>query len=286
MNAEEAVRMQMNQWVQMPWNRREYDHRLGEVLARYDAALDPDGVQLGQLLTRFPTGAREAKAHSAKELRARRAKAEAERGRLRAGAPLPPDDDSARWVFSVADLQWILLELRGALRRASGARTLEGAIQGHMTRPGDDHLPLTVEGLAGWKTIVPYKRLSLVIEAVERRFSVSNLRLYLFTSAPELDVGALEEFPLGSPRELRVGPLKLAAIRVGDHVRVLDGICPHRGGSLSDGWVEGGALVCPVHAWAFDLRTGEERSHRDAIRVYPTRVEDGRVWLTPSHGDS
>jgi nitrite reductase (NADH) small subunit len=37
----------------------------------------------------------------------------------------------------------------------------------------------------------------------------------------------------------------------------LNNICPHRGGPLGQGWLEGEAVVCPWHSWAFDTRTGE-----------------------------
>ena len=29
--------------------------------------------------------------------------------------------------------------------------------------------------------------------------------------------------------------------------------CPHRGGRLSQGWVDGDALVCPYHGWRYDV---------------------------------
>lgn len=32
--------------------------------------------------------------------------------------------------------------------------------------------------------------------------------------------------------------------------------CPHEGGQLCNGWIEGGEVVCPLHGYKFDLRTG------------------------------
>lgn len=32
--------------------------------------------------------------------------------------------------------------------------------------------------------------------------------------------------------------------------------CPHAGVPLSEGFVEDGQLVCPMHGWAFDLASG------------------------------
>ncbi len=33
--------------------------------------------------------------------------------------------------------------------------------------------------------------------------------------------------------------------------------CPHQGGPLGDGLVDGKTVTCPWHAWQFDLVTGE-----------------------------
>jgi nitrite reductase/ring-hydroxylating ferredoxin subunit len=32
--------------------------------------------------------------------------------------------------------------------------------------------------------------------------------------------------------------------------------CPHAGGSLADGVVDGDEVVCPLHGYRFDLKTG------------------------------
>lgn len=64
----------------------------------------------------------------------------------------------------------------------------------------------------------------------------------------------------------------------------LDDTCPHAKAALSDGWVEDGAVECPLHQALFDLATGAALSGpatRDA-RVHAVEVRDGAVWLLPS----
>ncbi len=46
--------------------------------------------------------------------------------------------------------------------------------------------------------------------------------------------------------------------------------CPHDGGLLSDGFMEGDTLVCGRHGWEFDARTGQ-CSHRSGLCI-PTQV--------------
>jgi nitrite reductase (NADH) small subunit len=53
-------------------------------------------------------------------------------------------------------------------------------------------------------------------------------------------------------------------------VVVLDGVCPHEGGPLGEGIVEEGRVVCPWHAYAFDVSSG-------VAEVLESIVEDGEL---------
>ncbi len=54
--------------------------------------------------------------------------------------------------------------------------------------------------------------------------------------------------------------------------------CPHAGGSLSEGMVDGREIICPQHAWAFDVETGTSPDDPGCVlSVYEIRVWDGTV---------
>jgi nitrite reductase (NADH) large subunit len=102
-------------------------------------------------------------------------------------------------------------------------------------------------------------------------------------------VAALAELPVGEGRAVRVGGREVALFRVAaDEVRAIAARCPHAGGPLADGIVSGGRVTCPLHAWKFDLATGEGTSpggHCDAIPTYAVSIESGDVLLTlPARG--
>jgi UDP-MurNAc hydroxylase len=46
------------------------------------------------------------------------------------------------------------------------------------------------------------------------------------------------------------------SVRSGEHEYSVLRYCPHQGGDLSEGWIEGGCIVCPRHHWRFDLARG------------------------------
>lgn len=50
--------------------------------------------------------------------------------------------------------------------------------------------------------------------------------------------------------------------------------CPHRGGPLADGLLGGTTLICPLHAWKFDLASGEALNGECGLRTFPVRVDE------------
>jgi nitrite reductase (NADH) small subunit len=60
----------------------------------------------------------------------------------------------------------------------------------------------------------------------------------------------------------------------------MDNECLHQGGSLGQGTVKDGKVVCPWHGWRYDPRTGVPEDHPDLkLKMYPIKVENGEVWI-------
>lgn len=72
--------------------------------------------------------------------------------------------------------------------------------------------------------------------------------------------------------------MRLAVGRTGDAFFAVDGICPHAGAVLGDGSVDDGLLLCPVHAYAFDVASGRcDEDPSCSLKSYPVEVRDGVV---------
>lgn len=73
----------------------------------------------------------------------------------------------------------------------------------------------------------------------------------------------------------------VAVFATGGELFAVDDTCTHQDASLADGWVEDCTVECPLHASAFDLRTGQPTGPpaRRPLRTHRVVVEDGTVYL-------
>jgi nitrite reductase/ring-hydroxylating ferredoxin subunit len=55
---------------------------------------------------------------------------------------------------------------------------------------------------------------------------------------------------------VRVNQEEIAVFKYQGRLCAMQNACPHEGGQLSAGWIEDGAVVCPLHGYKFDLTSG------------------------------
>ncbi len=96
---------------------------------------------------------------------------------------------------------------------------------------------------------------------------------------PVLDTVELAE---ASPNRVFVDGDPILLWRAADGVYATEAFCPHRGFPLTHATLDGHQLRCALHGATFDIRTGQGCCYE--LRVYETRVIDGRIWLGPELG--
>ena len=95
-----------------------------------------------------------------------------------------------------------------------------------------------------------------------------------------VNVGALKHLPAGSAMQFEMGDSAVAVCNVGGTLHAMDGICPHSGGPLGEGALDGHVLTCPFHAWEFDCRTGLNLADELVKQAtYPVKVENGEILV-------
>jgi nitrite reductase/ring-hydroxylating ferredoxin subunit len=91
-------------------------------------------------------------------------------------------------------------------------------------------------------------------------------------------VAPADRLPPGRSVRLDVDGWRIALFHTPDGFHAVDDDCPHMGASLSEGRVEDGAVVCPWHAWRYELTTGD-RTDRRGLGAVAHRVEVRDGWL-------
>ncbi len=84
---------------------------------------------------------------------------------------------------------------------------------------------------------------------------------------------------LTRPRVLKTAGRQIAVVRDGESVAAIDNLCPHEGYPLHTGPVKDGLLTCEWHNWKFRLADGKCVLGGEDVRTYPTKVEDGVVFV-------
>ena len=84
----------------------------------------------------------------------------------------------------------------------------------------------------------------------------------------------------------RVAGIDLILIWLEGRAVACERACPHEQADLSRGHLSEGRLVCPHHAASFDLVDGHisQGWASRPLRIYPTRVEQGEVWVNVAAG--
>jgi len=81
-------------------------------------------------------------------------------------------------------------------------------------------------------------------------------------------------------KRVKAGGKTFCLVRYENEVFALSARCPHAGGDLTQGWCKDGKLICPIHRYSFDLKTGKgSEGQNDYIDSYPIEIRDGLVYI-------
>jgi naphthalene 1,2-dioxygenase ferredoxin component len=96
-----------------------------------------------------------------------------------------------------------------------------------------------------------------------------------------IDAIARDAVPEGDVVGAMVGGKDIAFYKLEGTVFATDNTCTHGAARLSDGFLEGNEIECPLHQGRFDVCTGKAMCAplTDDIKTYPVKIENKRVML-------
>jgi len=100
----------------------------------------------------------------------------------------------------------------------------------------------------------------------------------------------------GQMSEITVAGTQVLLARVAGQYYAAQARCPHLGGHLARGRLDGHMIVCPLHGSQFDLCDGQNTNWTPGLpslarklsqavkkpmplRTFTTRLQDGQVWV-------
>ena len=84
----------------------------------------------------------------------------------------------------------------------------------------------------------------------------------------------------GSIKEANVGGKEIAVANVGGKFYAISNTCLHRGGPLGQGTMDGNLVMCPWHAWQYDVTTGKVAQNPSVgVDSYPVEVRGDEIFV-------
>ena len=88
------------------------------------------------------------------------------------------------------------------------------------------------------------------------------------------------EIPANQGKTIDVQGTSIAVFNVKGQFCAIANACPHRGGPLGEGDIEGVLVTCPWHGWQFDVTTGVSPVNPAAkVKKFNCQVQNSDVLV-------
>jgi nitrite reductase/ring-hydroxylating ferredoxin subunit len=101
-----------------------------------------------------------------------------------------------------------------------------------------------------------------------------------FVTSDFVTVAKVGDIPQGEGRAFAVSGRMVAVFNEEGKFSAIDDFCPHMGASLAGGYLEGGIVTCPWHAWRFCIHDGKWCDNpKIKIDAFEVRVEGDEIQV-------
>jgi nitrite reductase/ring-hydroxylating ferredoxin subunit len=93
-------------------------------------------------------------------------------------------------------------------------------------------------------------------------------------------VSTVQEIAPGHGKVVDVDGNSVAIWNISGNFFAFQNVCPHRGGPVGEGEIEGNVITCPWHGWSFDVTTGASAVNPAArLTRYDVKVEGSDILV-------
>ena len=86
-------------------------------------------------------------------------------------------------------------------------------------------------------------------------------------------VAKRSEIPADTGKCVEAGGKEIALFNAEGKICAIQQVCPHQGGPLAEGGIDGKVVTCPWHGWQFDVTTGV-CTFNDSIKQETYKVKE------------
>jgi nitrite reductase (NADH) small subunit len=92
---------------------------------------------------------------------------------------------------------------------------------------------------------------------------------------------SVADVPLGEGRQAEIDGVRVAIFHTAEGWYAVQAQCPHRQGPLADGLVGEHSVICPLHAFRFDLADGRPLGNGcGALETFSVEVRGEQVFVS------
>jgi len=99
-----------------------------------------------------------------------------------------------------------------------------------------------------------------------------------------IKIARTDELKTGEKKKVTAGENVFLLANIDGTYYAIDNKCPHMGGSLFDGNLEGDTITCPRHGTVFDVKTGKMVKNGKIVFMN-LKVKDGHAYPIKIDGD-
>jgi naphthalene 1,2-dioxygenase system ferredoxin subunit len=97
-----------------------------------------------------------------------------------------------------------------------------------------------------------------------------------------ITIACQDELDVGNVMAAKVGDLDIAVYNIDGQIYATHNICTHAHALLSNGWLEGDVIECPLHGGRFEVKTGKGLGAPITcdVKTLPVRVREGVIQVS------
>lgn len=91
-------------------------------------------------------------------------------------------------------------------------------------------------------------------------------------------IANVSEVPANQGLTVKLDREEIAVFRIDGEYYACSSRCPHAGGPLGDGFIDGTTVTCPWHGWSFELNC-HDNPPRDGVERYKIICEGEELFV-------